>query len=148
MNSKKTWDLNLNGNTFDAMKNDFNTVLKKTISNMGQKGSHIAEITVKMKISLASEYVPDLTVLNYKAERETIVPKFEHKVSSVIQIKDEVNGSLTGRYELIWDAERGEYVMREIFEGQMSMYDDDDIPYYEDAEPAALPPGREDGDDE
>jgi hypothetical protein len=144
----KIFDLNLDGDAFEALKADFNAVLRKTISNMEQKGSYVAEITAKMKISLSSERVPDLSTVNYEATRDTIVPKFEHKVSSVIQIKDEVNGSLNGRYELIWDAERGEYVMREIFDGQISMYDDDDIPYHPDHEPAALPPGQEGGDDE
>ena len=146
MNNAKALDLNLNGDTFDGMKNDFNIVLQKTLTNMERKGSRIAEITLKMKMSLSNERVPDLTIVNYEAKRDVIMPKFEHKVSSVIQIKDEVTGSLNGNYELIWDGERGEYVMREIVDGQVSMYDDVDFDddggegvYYQ----AALPSGED-----
>ena len=117
-NVPKTWDLNLNGDTFNALKNDFNQVLRKTLTNMESKGSELAELTVKLKISLKKEEHPCEGF-----HREIMTPKFDHKVSSVMQIKDEITGSLSGNYELVWDSERGEYVMREVHDGQMQFVD-------------------------
>jgi len=132
MESQKVWDVNLNGDTFNSFKNDFNIILRKTLMNMEDKSSQYAEVTVKMKISLSEDQVPDATVVGYDAKRDVIVPKFEHTVSSVLQIKDKKGGALSGRYELIWDRERGEYVMREIKENQMNLFDvENDFDYPE-----------------
>ena len=114
------FDLNLNGDTFNALKSDFNMVLRKTLSNMEVKGSEEAELTVKLKIKLKKERDP---FAGEGIPREMAVPKFDHKVSSVMQIKDELTGSLGGNYELVWDGERGEYILREIVDGQMNMFD-------------------------
>lgn len=113
------WALNLNDDTFNALKTDFNVVLKKTLHNMEQKESEAAELTVKLKISLertkqaSGDDIP----------RDVIIPKFDHKVSSVMQYKDEKTGTLGGNYELVWDKERGEWVMREIIDGQQNIFD-------------------------
>ena len=114
----------MKGDAFNGIKSDFDKVFRKTLGNMEKQESHYAEITVKVKISLEEEEVTDYTVTTHKAYRNVIVPKFEHKISSVLQIKDEVTGALKGRYELIWDKERGQYVMCEISDGQTSIFDD------------------------
>jgi hypothetical protein len=124
-------DLNLNGDTFNALKTDFNAVLRKTLFNMEAKGSELAEITVKMKISLEK----GTGRFGDAAPRNITVPKFDHKVSSVMQIKDEIAGSLGGNYELVWDSKRGEWIMREITDGQQSIFDSD----YEWVEPDDQP---------
>jgi hypothetical protein len=116
------FDLTLSGDTFNAMKGDFNQILKKTLFNMEIKGSNFAELTVKVKITLYQDFAPDLTS-PHDETRSITVPKFEHKVSSVMQIKDEMTGFLGGDYELVWDGERGEYVMRRIKTEQMTIYD-------------------------
>lgn len=41
-----------------------------------------------------------------------IIPRFDHKVSSVLQIKDEASGRLGGEFELVYDEARKDYVMR------------------------------------
>ena len=116
----KEWDLNLEGDTFNALKNDFNMVLRKTLSNMESKGSELAELTVKLKIQLKKEKASGA---GEQIPRDIIVPKFDHKVSSVMQIKAEVSGSLGGEYELVWDTERNEWIMREIVDPQQSLFD-------------------------
>jgi len=123
---KKICDLTLSGDTFWEMKNDFDEILLKTLSSMEYKNSSSAEITLKMEISLPEIYLPDLSIVNHTATRKAIAPRFEHKVSSVIQTKNKVSGRFNGNYELIWNEERKEYIMREINNGQMNFYDDDD----------------------
>lgn len=146
MNYPNEWDLTLNGDTFNAMKSDFNQVLRKTLSNMERKGSELAELTVKLKISLKKDQAPDFPVNGTEMKRDIVIPKFDHKVSSVMQIKDEVTGTLGGNYELVWDAARGEYVMREIMDPQISIfectptrvYDAEAVDVEVEEEPAAL----------
>ena len=55
--------------------------------------------------------------------REIIIPKFDHKVSSVLQIKDEISGTLGGEFALVYDDVREDYVMREIINPQTSLGD-------------------------
>lgn len=117
------WDLTLNGDTFNALKTDFNQVLRKTLSNMERKGSEVAELTVKLKILLKKDQEPDFPVDGTEVKRDIVIPKFDHKVSSVMQIKDEVTGTLGGNYELVWDKTRGEWVMREIVDPQVSIFE-------------------------
>lgn len=146
MNYPNEWDLTLNGDTFNVLKSDFNQVLRKTISNMERKGSELAELSVKVKISLKKDQAPDFPINGTEMRRDIVIPKFDHKVSSVMQIKDEVTGTLGGNYELVWDADRGEYVMREIMDPQISIfectparvYDAEVVDVQEVEEPAAL----------
>lgn len=124
--NQKIWELSLDGDTFNAMKTDFNLMLRRTLSTMERKESEQAEITIKLKINLTKDQTQDLDILAYDAKRDIIRPKFDHKVSSVMQYKDEASGTLGGNYELIWDKEHGDYVMREITNGQTSLFDNED----------------------
>ena len=112
MDYRHDLDLTLSGNTFENLKADFDRVLFNTLDNMESKGSYTAEITVKLKIDLIQSMVPD--VLNgEQTSRSAIIPQFDHKVRSVMQIKDEAEGSLRGDYELVYDDESG-WIMRKI----------------------------------
>jgi len=119
---RNEFDLNLNGDTFNALKSDFNMVLRKTLSNMELKESEEAELTVKLKIKLKKEKERN-TFIDNAPPREMTLPHFDHKVSSVMQIKSELTGSLGGNYELVWDRERGEYALWEITNEQQSLFD-------------------------
>ena len=112
----KEWDLNVDSDMFKILKTDMNMILRKTLHNMETKGSHTAELTVKLKISLDKEK-------RQGHHREVIIPKFEHKVSSVLQIKSELTGSMGGDYELIYDVDRSEWIMREIVDPQQNLFD-------------------------
>lgn len=116
--------LTIESEAFAALRLDFNQVLQKTLANMERKESEQAELTLKLKISLEKGTAPDFREIRYKAERDIVRPAFTHKVSSVMQIKCEKSGILSGDYELVWDEESGDYVMRPIDNGQISLFED------------------------
>ncbi|EDS09904.1 hypothetical protein [Anaerotruncus colihominis] len=120
---KKELLLSMSDDTFAAMKMDFDSVLNDTITNMEDKKADLAEITLKLKITLAEAETTDEEVVNYEAMREIIKPKFEHKISSVMQVKDSRSGKLEGDYELVYDREAGCYKLRELTHGQTSLFD-------------------------
>lgn len=111
--NNNTMELTLEGIAFNGLKSDFNTMLRKTLNKMCQKESEQAEISVKVKISF--EKIEDMGIIK---------PKFDHKVSSAIQIKDEVSGCLKGDYMLAWDSSKNEYVMKPIKDKQVSIFDE------------------------
>jgi len=125
MNTQTVLPLSLNGDTFNALKSDFDSILRNTLSNMELKGADAAEMNVKLKISLEKEQTRDFEAAYDGAMRDIVKPKFDHAVQSVLQIKDKKDGTLSGNYELVWDADEHKYVMREITNGQMSF---DDMP--------------------
>jgi len=53
-------------------------------------------------------------------------PLFAHKVTTVLQLKASKTGLAGGvNYELVWDNDAADYVMRPIPDDQTSMYDGD-----------------------
>lgn len=116
--------LTLEGDAFNALKADFNMVLRKTLANMQHKGADNAELKVSVKISLSQENAIDQGAND---DREVNVPKFDHKVSSVMQLKAEKSGSLGGvGWELMWDKDLGQYVIVKIKDAQRSLFDEED----------------------
>lgn len=125
MNRNDILTLNIDSNAFAAMKEDFNKVLRRTLSNMQTKESDAATLTVKLSISLSEIEVPDLNSSSDFATRKAYKPRFDHKINSVMQIKTEESGSLKGEYELVWDEDEQDFVMRPIDNGQWTLFDDD-----------------------
>ena len=123
MRVPKQYELTLNSETFAALKADFDLVLKKTLSNMQKKGSEAAEVKVSLKISFAKGVIPDISLDNLEGPREMIIPQFDRKVSSVLQIKDEASGTLGGNFELVFDENRKSWILREIIGPQTSLED-------------------------
>lgn len=119
----KEFELTLNDDTFNTLKADFDGILKKTLFNMQKKDSDVAEIRISLKISFDKEMVSDTSVNNMDGQREVVIPKFDHKVSSVLQIKDELSGTLGGKYELEYNKARKNFVMREIISPQTTLDD-------------------------
>ena len=134
--------LSLKSETFSALKEDFDSILARTIGNMEMKGAEEATVTLKLGISLEKSSVNGPAGI-----RDIVKPSFKHDISSVMQVKDKKSGALTGDYEMVWDADEGKYVMRRIDNGQTSMFDEDcggtiiDAEYT-DAEYTALPEGQ------
>ena len=56
---KKELLLSMSDDTFAAMKMDFDSVLNDTITNMEDKKADLAEITLKLKITLAEAETTD-----------------------------------------------------------------------------------------
>lgn len=146
--------LSLNGDTFEALKADFDTILNNTLRNMDRKGADTAEISIKLKVSLDKDEVPDFNSVVEGDTRPIIKPSFEHNIQSVMTIKDKKAGILSGEYELVWDPTDMKFKMKKIDNGQTSLFDEepdgrpidveytDVTEYTEDAsvDPDALPP--------
>lgn len=113
-------ELSLNSDAFTSLKNDFDSILRKTLSNMKEQENDIAEITMKLKITLEHDSVD----MGYDKQRPIIKPKFDHKVTSVMQMKDETSGCLNGDYEMVWDEEKKKYILTHIKTRQVSMFDE------------------------
>lgn len=130
--NRKEYALTLDSDAFNALKSDFNQILRSTLNNMLQKEGEKAEVKIALKITLTEGMAPDLQEVKYEAEREIIIPKFEHKVSSVMQYKDEKSGITGGaEYELVWDKDAVAYVMRPIKNAQMDLFEYSDQNDYE-----------------
>lgn len=137
MDKNNVLTLTMESEAFNGLKTDFNQVLRRTLTNMERKESEQAELTVKLKISLEKDTAPDFREVKYRAERDIVRPTFTHKISSVMQIKCEKSGVLSGDYELVWDEEIGDYIMRPIDDGQLSLFDENGKP----TEPLCLEAG-------
>lgn len=113
-------ELTLESDTFAVLKKDFDGILSNTLGNMQTRGAEDATLTLKLSISLEN------TSVNIRGENTDITrPSFKHDISSVMQIKDKKTGSLAGDYQLVWDEEEGKYVMKQIDNGQISLFNDD-----------------------
>ena len=125
MSNQNILELNINSSAFENMKADFDAVLKRTLSNMQQKGSNDAALTLKLNISLEENEVRDFDSPEPNAYRKVYKPGFDHKISSVMQIKTEKSGSFNGEYELVWDPDLEDFVMKPIDNGQPSIFDEE-----------------------
>lgn len=111
-------ELSLKGDTFTALKEDFDAVLARTLKNMESKGADEATITLKLGISLEKT-----TDFSGEEAEEVTKPSFKHDISSVMQVKDKKSGALTGDYQLVWDEDEGKFVMKRIGDNQMTLFD-------------------------
>ena len=113
----KTYKLLITDEIFSSLIADFNEMLKKTILTMQSKESENGKINLELKISLNQK----LSGFENKEKKVFVNPKFHHKVTSSIQIKDEVSGEIDGEYELISD--NGNCYIRKD-DSQYSLFDD------------------------
>lgn len=153
--------LNIESDAFKNMRGDFDKVLKRTLGNMQVKESDEATLTLKISIKLEEVTVPDFDSDVQDAVKKVHKPRFDHKCSSVMQIKTEESGSFKGEYELVWDEDAQDFVMKPIDNGQGSLFDGEDgnviqADYVEvdespdalpDVKPKLMPPAEEDFDD-
>ena len=112
--------LSLNGDTFQTLKNDFDTILARTIGNMTMKGADEATITLKLSVSLEKSSVGTMNGV-----QDVTKPTFKHDISSVMQVKDKMTGQFKGEYGMIWDEDEERWVLRKIDNGQMNLFDDE-----------------------
>lgn len=106
--------LNFESDTFSDMKRDMNFVLQRLLGNMQEKGATEGSMTLKVDISLTNEYIPNYDPEVEGESRKISKPKFKHKVTSAVQIKDEKSGNLDTEMELTFNEESGEYVMQPV----------------------------------
>lgn len=124
MSNRNDLNLSLASSTFALLKSQFDGVLERTIENMQTKGADEATINIKLRVELDKgvRSTPDGYV-------DVTIPTFTHEINSVMQVRDRACGKFIGDYQLVFDEEESKYVIREIDDGQMKMFDapqDDD----------------------
>lgn len=140
MCNEKKYPLSLNGDTFNALKSDFDQQLRQLLAEMEKRESEEATINIKIAVSLQPDQARDFEANGYDAMRNIVKPSFKHEVSTVMQVKSKKSGSLGGNFELVWDRELCQYVMREIDNGQVTFFDKEEEAQ-QPVEPPALPAG-------
>ena len=100
--------LNFDSDTFSDIKRDMNFVLQRLLGNMKEKGSTEGSMTLKIDVSFTSEYIPNHNPEIEGESRKIEKPKFKHKVTSAVQIKDEKSGNLDTEMELVFDESQKE----------------------------------------
>ena len=93
---------------------------------MVDKDSLFGSLTIKVDIELTPVDVPNFDPSVRGDTRQVLSPKLSHKVSSVMQIKDETKGvSKYDDYELALDEKLGVYVLKPIASAQQSIFNAD-----------------------
>lgn len=123
MTAQNIYPLSLNGDTFNALKSDYDAMLRQTLTKMEDLKVEDATITVKVAVTLEKDQARDFQANGYDAMRDIVKPTFKHEISTVMQVKDKKSGSLGGTMELVWYQELGQYVMRPIDNGQTTLFD-------------------------
>ena len=118
-------NLHINDRAFEKMRADADMVLQRLIKNMIEKDSLEGKVTIAIDVSLTQEFIPNRDPNIGCETRRVLIPKFSHKVGSVMQIKNEAKGDMEyDGMELVWDEERKEYVLKPIANTeQMSIFD-------------------------
>lgn len=121
----KVETLHIEDDTFKNMRMDADQVLQKLLKNMAEKGSLEGRLTITLDLSFTEEMVQNRDPDIDGETRIVHTPKFQHKVGSVLQIKNEQKGDINcDGMEMVWDEDKGEYVLRPITgRDQMSIYD-------------------------
>ena len=123
--------LHFNDEVFEPVTNDADAALQRLIANMVAKNSSEGTLTIKIDIELVRQSVDNFDPAIQGDKRVVKIPKLSHKVSSVMQIKDETKGGkMYDGYEVVMDEKSGEYVMRHYETAQQTMFS----PGYEEAE--------------
>lgn len=128
--------LHISDSAFDGMREDADHVLQRLIKNMVEKDSLEGKVTITIDVTLEQEFIPNRDPEIEGETRRVLTPKLSHKVGSVMQIKNEVKGDKNcDGSELVWDKEKGEYVLRPIMKtDQMTIFDAEFRDVYEEEE--------------
>ncbi len=118
-------ELHIDDELFAGMREDADRVLQKLLKNMVEKDSLEGKVTIGIDVTFVQEFIPNRDPNIEGETRRVLTPKFSHKVGSVMQIKNEAKGDCNcDGTELVWDEEKGEYVLRPIANtDQMTIFD-------------------------
>ena len=125
--------INMSSETMASLKADMDDMITKTLDSM--QVAHCGEATISVKLKISLEKVP---VTNEKEYRDALRPKFDHTVTTSVQIKDQKKGTTSGDYEMYRDPDSGKWCMKDI-KSQISMFEepidmDDDLKDLEEEE--------------
>lgn len=119
-------ELMIEADTFEKLRRDTNIVLQKALGTMKDKGSMDGKVSIALDIKMVSEYIPNFDPEVEGETRQILKPKFEHKVTSAINIKNEEKGGINPEMAMVWDEDTQSYVLRYINNtDQRSMFDTD-----------------------
>ena len=106
---------------------DADNTLQKLLADMVGTNNTEGTIAIRIDIELVQDIVENADPTIEGDTRVIRIPKITHKVSSVMQVKNEIKGDKTYMgYELALDSERGEYVLRPVVSSQQTIWGDED----------------------
>lgn len=126
MSMENIRDLFLEDETFEDARNKFNTELQRLFRSMIDTESNEGSITLKMDVSMQTEFIPNHDPDVEGESRQIRLPQFAYKVSSSITVKDEQKGNKNPQMELVWDEKQQKYVLQYVANTeQRSIFDKD-----------------------
>lgn len=126
MSMENIRELFLEDETFEDARQKFNTVLQRLFRSMIDTESNEGSITLKMDVSMQTEFIPNHDPDIDGESRQIRLPQFAYKVSSSITVKDEQKGNKNPQMELVWDDKQQKYVLQYVANTeQRSIFDKD-----------------------
>ena len=119
-------ELRIEAETFDKLRRDADIVLQRALGTMKEKESMDGKVTITIDIKLIPEFIPNFDPEVQGQTRKILKPKFDHKVISAINIKNEEKGSTNPEMAMVWDEDKQEYVLTYVNKTeQRSIFDSD-----------------------
>lgn len=119
-------ELRIEAETFDKLRRDADIVLQRALGTMKEKESMDGKVTITIDIKLVPEFIPNFDPEVQGETRKILKPKFDHKVTSAINIKNEEKGSVNPEMAMVWDEDKQEYVLTYVNNTeQRSIFDTD-----------------------
>lgn len=119
-------ELRIEAETFDKLRRDADIVLQRALGTMKEKESMDGKVTITIDIKLVPEFIPNFDPKAQGETRKILKPKFDHKVTSAINIKNEEKGSVNPEMAMVWDEDKQEYVLTYVNNTeQRSIFDSD-----------------------
>lgn len=119
-------ELRIEADVFEKLRRDADIVLQRALGTMKEKESMEGKVTISIDIKLVSEFIPNYDMEIPGETRKILKPKFDHKVTSAINIKNEEKDSVNPEMAMVWDEEKQEYVLTYVNNTeQRSIFDSD-----------------------
>ena len=119
-------ELRIEADTFEKLRRDADIVLQRALGTMKEKESMEGKATITIDIKLVPDFIPNYDPQVKGETRKILKPKFDHKVTSAINIKNEEKGSVNPEMAMVWDEQKQEYVLTYVNNTeQRSIFDTD-----------------------
>lgn len=113
-------EITMESETFSQIRESFNLLLQRLFQKMEQNHSDEGAITLKVDLSVGTDFVPD----GNGNSREVHKPVLKYKINTQVPVKDGFDGKKDTGMELVYDDELKRYVLKYVSEGgQQSIFD-------------------------
>lgn len=113
-------EITMESETFSKIRESFNLLLQRLFQKMEQNHSDEGAITLKVNLSISTDFVPD----GNGSSREVHKPVLKYKIDTQVPVKDGFDRKNDTGMELVYDDELKRYVLRYVSEGgQQSIFD-------------------------